>query len=137
MNATLSLPALLAPVNEAIAPALRLGLINPLPFTAGIVLMEITGRISGKTRQIPLVCADYGDVLAVSTVRDNSQWVKNLAATPVAAVWLRGMQRTVHAEVYVAGERISGAAPETDWRSKLAACASRAGGTSVALLRLR
>ncbi len=137
MSTTVSLPVLLAPVNEALTPALRLGWINPLPFTTGIILVEVTGRISGRVRQIPLVCTDYGDTLAVSTVRDNSQWILNLAATPVATVWLRGRKRTVDAQVYVAGERISGAASHTDWRSDLAACASRAGRMSVALLRLR
>ncbi len=137
MNATISLPALLAPVNEVLTPALRLGLINPLPFSVGIVLLEVTGRISGKVREIPLVCADYGTVLVVSTVRENSQWVKNLAATPTAAIWLRGTRRTIEAEVYVAGERSSGPARRTDWRSDFSACVSRAGGSSVVLLRLR
>jgi hypothetical protein len=137
MNATVSLPALLAPLNEAITPALRLGLINPLPFTTGVVLLEVTGRVSGRVRKIPLVCTDYGDVLAVSTVRRNSQWLKNLAVTPEASIWLRGAKRTVTAEVYAAGERISADATQTDWRSDTAACMSRMSGMSLALLRLR
>jgi hypothetical protein len=132
-----TLPALLAPLNEALTPALRQGLASPLPFTGGLVLLEVTGRVSGEVRSVPLVCADYGDVLAVSTVRDSSQWLKNLAAAREAAVWLRGVKRAVTPEVYLAGERRSPGAADPDWRSRLAACSSRAGGLSVALLRLR
>jgi hypothetical protein len=132
-----TLPALLAPLNAAITPALRQGLASPLPFTGGLVLLEVTGRVSGEVRSVPLVCADHGNVLAVSTVRASSQWLKNLAAAREAAVWLRGVRRAVIPEVYVAGERRSPGSAESDWRSRLAACASRTDGLSVALLRLR
>lgn len=134
---TTTLPAILAPLNEALTPALRLGLINPLPFTAGFVLLEVPGRVSGRIRQVPLICMDYGDFLAVSTVRQSSQWVKNLAAASEAHVWLRGAKRAVEAEVFVAGERVPGRAWHADWRSDFAACVSRTGHVSVALLRLR
>lgn len=137
MSSTTMLPELLAPLNEALIPALRLGLINPLPFTTGIVLLEVTGRVSGKVRQVPLVCADYGCALAVSTVRRNSQWVRNLAARPEADVWLRGQKRPVTADVYAAGDRISGIEGDSDWMSRLAALTSLTSGASLAILRPR
>lgn len=137
MQPTPALPTLLAPVNEALAPALRLGLLNPLPFTAGIVLLEVTGRVSGRVRQVPLVCVDHGSALTVSTVRSNSQWVKNLAARPDTHVWLRGERRPVAAEVFVSGNRVSAAPGIADAISRLAAGTSRAWGVSQAILRPR
>ena len=37
-----SLPALLAPLNEALMPALQLGFASPLPLTSGIVLTVVS-----------------------------------------------------------------------------------------------
>lgn len=144
MNTQTQLPELLAPLNRLLTPALSLGVGNPLPLTTGIVLLEVTGRSTGQLRRIPLVCSDLGCALAVSTVREDSQWIKNLAATPRAHVWLRGRRRTVAAEVYAevhaeideADARTDSSTRETDWLSNLAATASRVTGLSVALLRL-
>ena len=138
MMATLpSLPALLAPLNTALTPAVRLGFANPLPLGAGIVLLEVTGRKTGRTRTLPLVCSDYGTLLAVSTVRSNSQWVLNLAANPRAKIWLRGRQRTVLASVFRAGERIDQSGLPDDLAARAARAYSGLTGSSVALLSLQ
>lgn len=138
MMATLpSLPALLEPLNTALTPAVRLGFANPLPLGAGIVLLEVTGRKTGRTRTLPLVCSDYGTLLAVSTVRSNSQWVLNLAANPRAKIWLRGRQRTVLAAVFRAGERIDQSGLPDDLPARAARAYSGLSGSSVALLFLQ
>lgn len=133
----LSVPRLMAPVNEFLAPAIRQGLANPLPLTSGFVVLEVTGRRSGKTRSVPLLCIDYGPELVVSTVRADSQWVSNLAAEPNAFVWLRGRRHPVQARVFRGGRLVS---PDIAAPSLLSAAArafSMATGTSVAVLTLR
>ena len=139
MTAVLSpdLPALLAPLNDALAPAVRLGLANPLPFSTGIVLLEVTGRKTGLKRTVPLVCTDYGTLLAVSTVRSNSQWVRNLAANPRAEIWLRGRKRTVLAAVYSNGKRLDQSGLPDDLPARAASSFSALSRTSVALLHLQ
>lgn len=129
-----SLPELLRPLNDALTPALKLGLANPLPLTSGLVLLEVTGRKSGRVRTVPLVCTDYGTLLAVSTVRSNSQWVKNLAANPRAQLWLRGRQQQVTATVFSNGERLDCSGLPDDLSSRLAQTLSGTAGMSIALL---
>ncbi|MEQ8858988.1 MAG: nitroreductase/quinone reductase family protein [Pseudomonadales bacterium] len=130
------LPRLLEPINRLLDPAIRRGIGSPLPLTGGLVVLEVTGRRSGITRSTPLLCMDYGFALIVSTVRDHSQWVKNLAACPQAFVWLRGQRRAVVARVFHRGELIS---PDTLPITVLSAAArsfSLATGSSVAVLTL-
>lgn len=129
-----SLAEILRPLNEALTPALRLGLANPLPLTSGLVLLEVVGRKSGKTRTVPLVCTDYGPLLAVSTVRNNSQWVMNLAANPEASIWLRGRQLPVTAAVFANGERLDHSEAPDDLASGIAQTLSGSSGISIALL---
>lgn len=129
------LPRLMAPINDLIAPGIRLGAGNPLPLTSGLVVLEVVGRSSGEIRSVPLLCTDYGQALVVSTVRPGSQWLKNLAAAGEASVWLRGRRRKVTAFVYRRGERLGAAAPGQPWAS-FARAVSRLLGTSIAVLVL-
>ena len=131
------LPELLAPLNDVLAPVIRLGIANPIPLSTGIVLLEVTGRKTGALRTVPLLCTDYGTLLAVSTVRDNSQWIQNLAATPRASVWLRGRQRTVLATVFRRGERLDRSSLPDGLPARAAGAFSRTSGMSVALLHLQ
>ena len=132
---TLNLPRALAPVNELLTPGIRRGIANPLPLTTGFVILEVIGRRSGELRSTPLLCTDYGRFLLVSTVRSDSQWVRNLSAAGEGSVWLRGRRRRVTAEVYRQGERLGAEASENFW-SATAASFSRITGTSIAVLSL-
>ncbi len=72
---------------------------SPLPIGFGLVVLETTGRSSGATRSVPVVAFRAGRHVTVSTVRPDSQWVKNLEAEPDAALWRNGTRREVTADV--------------------------------------
>lgn len=87
-------------LNSVVLPAVKAGIGTPiLPLGAGLVVLETTGRKSGKPRQVPLAATRLGDRLIVSTVRGDSLWIKNLEADPNGLVWIGGTKRPVTAEI--------------------------------------
>lgn len=88
-----------AALNSVVRPAVRGGLGNPFPVGAGAVVLETTGRVSGLPRSVPVLATRVGRSLDVSTVRADSQWLRNIEADDQVAVWLRGRRRTGTATV--------------------------------------
>jgi deazaflavin-dependent oxidoreductase (nitroreductase family) len=92
--------AFLRSLNAVVGPLVRAGFGSPAPLSPGAVVVETTGRRSGLTRQVPLLAWHNGCHVFVSTVRENSQWVRNLEADPKARVWLNGKPWPVHSTVF-------------------------------------
>lgn len=86
-------------LNSVVRPAVLAGAGNPLPIGGGVVVLEVTGRVSGKPRQVPLLTTRVGNRLVVSTVRSDSQWLKNIEADVIVVVHLFGKRRTGTASV--------------------------------------
>ena len=86
-------------MNVVVKPLVKAGLGSPLPVGLGVVVLESTGRVSGKTREVPLVGLRIGRRVLVSTVRPKSQWLKNLEPDADAAVWYSGRRHEATASV--------------------------------------
>ncbi len=86
-------------INAVVEPAVRAGLANPVGPAAGIVVVETIGRRSGSLRRTPLLGVRSCDGLIVTTVRGDSDWVKNLEHQPAARAWLHGRPIAVRADV--------------------------------------
>lgn len=86
-------------MNRFVTPVVKAGLGSPLPVGLGAVVLESTGRVTGKTREVPVLGLRLGNRVIVSTVRGNSQWLKNLEADERAAVWYGGRRHDATAAV--------------------------------------
>ena len=89
--------AMLSSVNRVVKPLVKAGLGSPLPFGLGGVVLETTGRRSGKPREAPLLGLRVGRHVLVSTVRPRSHWLRNLEADPKARLWFSGRSRRAKA----------------------------------------
>jgi deazaflavin-dependent oxidoreductase (nitroreductase family) len=86
-------------LNSVVRPAVQAGAGNPLPVGGGAIVLETTGRVSGEPRQVPLVATRVGGTLGVSTVRGDSQWLRNIEADPHVTVHLCGRPQSATATV--------------------------------------
>lgn len=86
-------------LNSVVEPAVMFGVANPFPIGTGAVVLETIGRKSGKKRRVPLLASRVFDKLIVSTVRSDSQWLKNIEADPSVTVYLYGKPRQATAAV--------------------------------------
>jgi hypothetical protein len=112
-NQGYSFPSLMQPLNQLAAPLIKNGLGSPLPFSSGLVVLEIPGRKTGRRYTLPLVGWLAPGRLVVGTVRSESQWVRNLGAVDEVKLWLWGREMRGTPTVFVNGQRQGSRAGQT------------------------
>ena len=97
-------------INAIVEPIVRAGFGSPCLWPVGAVVIEVTGRKSGRLITVPLMATVLGDRLIISTARGRrSQWLRNLAAKPEVRYWRGGKLQDAHAFVFrEPGERPDG-----------------------------
>ncbi|MEM7341157.1 MAG: nitroreductase/quinone reductase family protein [Actinomycetota bacterium] len=86
-------------LNRVVIPATKAGIGSPPPIGLGTVVVETTGRTSGKPREVPLLGLRVCNRVIVSTVRPRSQWLRNLEADDRSAVWMARRRRPARASI--------------------------------------
>jgi F420H(2)-dependent quinone reductase len=82
-----------------VGPFTKRGIGAPPVVGIGTVTVATTGRRSGRAHEVPLAAARLGDTVVVSTVRPNSEWLRNLESDPTTTVWLDGCAHQAEASV--------------------------------------
>ena len=87
-------------LNAVVRPSIRRGFGTPCLTPWGLVVLEHTGRRTGRKYESPLLALRLGRRVVVTTYRkDRSQWVRNLEDQPKAHLWLNGKRRPYRALV--------------------------------------
>lgn len=128
--------------NRIAEPLIRAGFGNPiwpLFWPTGTIVVETIGRKSGRKINVPVLATRIGEMVVFSTVRRNSQWLKNLAANPEVRYWLAGQPREATATVFTADEKTSSdnLPQQAECLAKFLQQQSRLLGVSFALLTPR
>lgn len=93
-------------VNRVVEPMVRAGFGSPRVVPGGLIVLETTGRKSGRHVRTPLAATRIqGHVIVGSFRGGRSQWIKNLEAAPAARYWLAGCPREARAFVMHEGKR--------------------------------
>lgn len=126
-------------LNLVAEPLIRVGFGNPLFWPTGTIVVETIGRKSGRKINVPVLATRIGEMVVFSTVRRNSQWLKNLAANPEVRYWLAGQPREATATVFTADEKTSSdnLPQQAECLAKFLQQQSRLLGVSFALLTPR
>jgi hypothetical protein len=78
-------------INRLTEPAVRAGLGSLWVMPAGMVVLEVSGRRTGEIRRVPVLAAEIGEYVVVSTLRvQRSEWLRNVLANPDIRYWIRG-----------------------------------------------
>jgi deazaflavin-dependent oxidoreductase (nitroreductase family) len=97
-------------LNRLAEPRIRAGCASPRLAPGGLVVVEITGRRTGRRTRVPLAATRIQGHVVVSTFRGRrSQWVKNLVANPDVRLWRDGSVRRARAVVLAPDHRPRGA----------------------------
>ncbi len=125
--------------NRIAEPMIRAGFGNPLLWPTGTIVVETIGRNSGRQINVPVLATRIGELIVFSTVRRNSQWLKNLAAKPEVRYWLAGQPRETNASIITPEEKVSfdHLSPQANCLAKILQQQSRLLGISFALLTPR
>ena len=125
-------------INQVIEPVVRAGFGNPILWPTGAIVVETTGRKSGRKINLPVLATRIGDWVIFSTIRRDAQWLKNLAANPNVRYWLAGQSHEAKALIVTPEQPIvKDAPPQATSLNYFLQYHSRLLGISFALLTPR
>jgi len=92
-------------LNSLVEPVARAGFFSPDRWPVGIVVLETTGRRTGKARSTPVMAIVIDGCAIVGTARgERSDWFRNLQASPDARYWLGGELHEARALTFAPGQ---------------------------------
>lgn len=122
-------------LNQFVEPLVRAGFGAPIFTPVGAIVIETTGRKTGRSHNVPLLASVVGDLVVVSTVRRRSQWLKNITAQPEIRYWIGGRERKATAALIARDvETPSGLPARASFLAGLLKQHSTLWGTSFAIL---
>jgi deazaflavin-dependent oxidoreductase (nitroreductase family) len=87
-------------LNAVVRPSIQRGFGSPCITPWGLVVLEHTGRRTGRQYQSPLLAMRMGRQVVVTTYRsERSNWIRNLQDQPRTHLWMNGERRPVRAHV--------------------------------------
>ena len=87
-------------LNAVVRPSIQRGFGSPCITPWGLVVLEHTGRRTGRQYQSPLLAMRMGRHVVVTTYRsERSNWIRNLQDQPRTHLWMNGERRPVRAHV--------------------------------------
>jgi hypothetical protein len=87
-------------INAVLRPSIQRGLGAPCLTPWGLVVLEHTGRKTGRQYKSPLLAIRVGRQVVVTTVRsEGSNWIRNLENQPRTHLWLNGERIPVRAHI--------------------------------------
>ena len=85
-------------INAVVLPGVQRGFGTPCLAPWGLVVLEHTGRRTGRTYEAPLLAVRLGRRVMVTTYRNaRSHWVRNLEDQPETHLWLNGRRKPYRA----------------------------------------
>lgn len=87
-------------LNAIVGPSVQRGVGSPCLAPWGLVVLEHTGRQTGRQYKSPLMAIRVGRQVVVTTYRSGqSNWIRNLEDQPSTHLWMNGKRRPVRARV--------------------------------------
>ena len=92
-------------VNAFVEPLAEAGWGSPGIVPTGLIVLETTGRRTGRPRRTPVFATVAGSYLVAGTLRGaRSDWIKNARANPSVRYWLCGRVHDARALVFAPDE---------------------------------
>ena len=93
-------------LNAVVRPPIQRGVGSPCLTPWGLVVLEHTGRRTGRQYASPLFALRMGRLVVVTTYRTGgSHWIRNLEDRPSTYLWMNGRRTPYRARVLGAGGR--------------------------------